>query len=330
MADITATPLRPARVRWLARIGPELVVVVAGLTAALLFPDDLGLITRINILTIFALSLALVIGQAGIGTLGQAALFGAGSYSAALWAIHVSPEPLSGLLIGALAGAGVAAASGLLILRTRGLTLIMLSVAFAQVLYEIANKAAFVTGGDDELADIPIRPVLGVFAFDFRGQVGFFYTLAVLVLVYFCLRRLVASPFGLTCRGIKADQVRMRAIGAPVFRHLLSVYTIGGAFAGIAGALSAQTTQVVGLSNLGFELSAEGLVMLTIGGVGHLAGALLGVPAFMIIRHVAATINPYHWLLVIGLLLIVTILFLPQGLYGLLEKCRTRIGGKAK
>ena len=330
MVDIAVVQRPLARTRWLEWIGPELAVVAAGLASALLFPDDLGFITRINILTIFTLSLALVIGQAGIGTLGQAAMFGAGSYSAALWAIHVSPEPLSGVLIGALVGAAIATASGVLLLRTRGLTLIMLSVAFAQVLLEIANKAASVTGGDDGLADIPVSPILGVFAFDFRGQVGFGYTLAALVLVYFCLRRVVASPFGLTCRGIRADQVRMRAVGAPVFRHLLSVYTLGGAVAGIAGALSAQTTQVVGLSSLGFELSAEGLVMLTIGGVGHLAGALLGVPAFMIIRHVAATINPYHWLLVIGLLLIVTILFLPQGLYGLVEKCRTRIGGKAK
>lgn len=316
--------------RWFARIGPEAGVVLSGLAAASLFPDDLGFITRIIILAIFTLSLALVIGQAGIGTLGQAAMFGAGSYSAALWAIHVTAEPLSGLLIGALAGAVIAAGSGLLILRTRGLTLIMLSLAVAQVLLEIANKAAFVTGGDDGLGDIPVRPIAGLFAFDFRGQVGFGYTLAVLVLVYFSLRRLVSSPFGRTCRGIRADQLRMRAIGAPVFRHLVAVYTIGGAIAGIAGALSAQTTQVVGLSNLGFELSAEGLVMLTIGGVGHLAGALIGVPAFMIIRHVAAAINPYHWLLVIGVLLIVTILFLPQGLYGLFEKLRNRFGRPAR
>ena len=321
MADITAALRVQVRSRrW--RIPPELVLAAVGLAAAWIFPDDLGFIARINILTIFALSLALVIGQAGIGTLGQAALFGAGSYGAALWALHVSSEPVSGLLVGAIAGAGVAAASGLLILRTKGLTLIMLSVAFAQVLYEIANKAAAVTGGDDGLADIPVSALLGVFAFDFRGRTGFYYTLAALVLVYFCLRRLVASPFGLTCRGIRADPMRMRAVGAPVFRHLLCVYSLGGAVAGVAGALSAQTAQVVGLNNLGFELSAEGLVMLTIGGVRHLAGALLGVPAFMIIRHVAATINPYHWLLVIGLLLIVTILFLPQGLYGLIERWR--------
>jgi branched-chain amino acid transport system permease protein len=326
MADIVTSPVRAAPARWRAVVGPELAVVVVGLAAAIVFPDDLGFITRINILAIFTLSMALVVGQAGIGTLGQAALFGAGSYAAALWALHVSAEPLSGLLVGALVGAGVAAVSGLLILRTRGLTLIMLSIAFAQVLLEIANKAAFATGGDDGLADIPVNPILGAVAFDFHGRVGFGYTLAALVVVYFCLRRLVASPFGLTCRGIKGDRLRMRAVGAPVFRHLLCVYALGGAVAGIAGALSAQTTQVVGLSNLGFELSAEGLVMLAIGGVGHLPGALLGVPAFMIVRHVTATINPYHWLLVIGVLLVVTVLFLPGGLYGIVDKWRRRAG----
>jgi branched-chain amino acid transport system permease protein len=326
MADIAASLLRTAPHRWRAAIGPELAVAAVGLLVAIVFPDDLGFITRINIMAIFVLSLALVVGQAGIGTLGQAALFGAGSYAAALWGLRVSPEPLSGLLVGGLAGSAVAGFSGLLIVRTRGLTLIMLSIAFAQVLLEIANKAAFVTGGDDGLADVPVSPLFGVMAFDFHGRVGFGYTLAVLLAAYFCLRRIVASPFGLTCRGIKGDRLRMRAVGAPVFRHLLCVYTIGGAFAGIAGALSAQTAQVVGLSNLGFELSAEGLVMLAIGGVGHLAGALLGVPAFMVVRHITATINPYHWLLVIGLLLMVTVLFLPGGLYSVAQKWRGRIG----
>lgn len=322
MADSATSPARAAPVRWRAVASPEFAVVAVGLVAAIVFPDDLGFITRINIMAIFTLSMALVVGQAGIGTMGQAAMFGSGSYATALWALHVSPEPLSGIFIGALAGAGVAAASGILMLRTRGLTFIMLSIAFAQVLLEIANKAAFVTGGDDGLADIPVNPIFGVIAFDFYGRAGFGYTLAVLVAVYFCLRRLVASPFGLTCRGIMGDRVRMRAIGAPVVRHLLCVYAVGGAVAGIAGGLSAQTTQVVGLSNLGFELSAEGLVMLAIGGVGHLAGALLGVPVFMIVRHVTATINPYHWLLVIGVLLVVTVLFLPGGLYRIVDKWR--------
>lgn len=166
--------------------------------------------------------------------------------------------------------------------------------------------------------------MFGVFAFDMRGRVGFGYTLVALVILYAFLRRVVASPFGLTCRGFKADPLRMRAIGVPVFGHLVTIYALAGAIAGIAGALSARTTQVVGLSSLAFELSAEALIMLTIGGVGQLAGEFFGVPVFMVVRHVAAAINPYHWLLAIGVLLVVTILFLPQGLYGLIERWRAR------
>lgn len=298
------------------RIPPELIVAAIGVAAAAIFSDDLGFLTRINIFAIFALSVALVIGQAGIGTLGQAAMFGVGSYAAALWSLHVHSDPTMGLLVGAAAGAITAAISGLLVLRTRGLTLIMLTVAFAQVLLEIANKAAWLTGGDDGLAEIPVAPVLAMFAFDFRGNVGFYYTLGVLVIVYFGLRRLVASPFGLICQGIKGDSTRMRAIGTPVFKHLVIVYAIGGAVAGIAGALSAQTAQVVGLGNLGFEISAEVVVMVAIGGIHQLAGALIGVPLFMIVRHIASSINPYHWLLVIGCLLIAVMLLFPKGIVG--------------
>lgn len=310
----------------LLRLAPETVLLLAGLAAAWLFPDDLGFITRINIMAVFALSLALVIGQAGIGTLGQAAMFGTGSYATALWSLHVSPDPLAGLAVAALAGAAMAALSGLLLLRTRGLTLIMLTVAFAQVLLEIVNKAAFLTGGDDGLADIPVSPLFGMFAFDFRGTVGCHYTLVALVLVYFCLRRIVSSPFGLVCRGVKGEVVRMRAIGVPVFRHMLIVYVLGGAVAGIAGGLSAQTTQVVGLGSLSFEMSAEALVMVAIGGIGYLSGALVGVPLFMIVRHVASAINPYHWLLVIGCLLIAVMLLFPKGVVGSIRELRMRGG----
>lgn len=304
------------------RTPPELIVAVVGIAAAWMFSDDLGFLTRINIFAIFALSVSLIIGQAGIGTLGQAAMFGVGSYAAALWSLRVGSDPTIGLLIGAAAGAITATLSGLLVLRTRGLTLIMLTVAFAQVLLEVANKAAWLTGGDDGLADIPVSPVLGLFAFDFRGNVGFYYTLTVLVAVYFALRRLVASPFGLICLGIKGDIVRMRAIGTPVFRHLVILYAIGGAVAGVAGALSAQTAQVVGLSSLGFENSAEVVVMVAIGGIHQLAGALIGVPLFMIVRHVASTINPYHWLLVIGCLLTAVMLLFPKGIVGSVQHWR--------
>ncbi len=308
----------------------ELALLIVGALAFFVFPDDLGLMTSIVIMTLFVLSLSLVLGQAGIPTIGHAALYGSGAYAAGLWALHVTAEPLSGLAAGGLAGAIVAALSGLLLLRTRGLTLVMLSIAFAQVLFEIANKARGVTGGDDGLSGLTVSPVLGIFRFDFYGRTGYWYSLIVLVLSYALLRRLVASPFGLTCRGIRSDKTRMLAIGGHVYGALMTVYVIGGVFAGIAGALTAQTAQVVGLNSLSFQQSADALVMLVIGGTWTLAGALVGAPVFMVVHHIASTASPYHWLVVIGLLLILTVLYLPKGLIYLipagLERLRDRQG----
>jgi branched-chain amino acid transport system permease protein len=306
--------------RLLAAAGPELSLLGLGLLAFLLFPSDLGFLTRVNIMALFVLSLAVVLGQAGIATLGQAALFGSGAYVAGLWALHVSAEPLTGLVAGASAGAAAAAVTGALLLRTHGLTFLMLSIAVAQLLFEIANKAAWLTGGDDGLSGIKISPVLGLFRFDFLGRTGYWYSLAILVVVYCVLRRVAASPFGLTCRGIRSDRTRMLAIGCPVYRHLMAVYILGGGIAGVAGALSAQTTRVVGLNSLSFELSAEGLIMLVLGGSAKLAGALIGTPLFMVVHHVASTVNPYHWLFVIGALLIVTVVALPNGMVELAER----------
>jgi branched-chain amino acid transport system permease protein len=313
----------------LTHLYPELAILAAAIAAAMLFSDDLGFLTRINITCLFALSLSLLIGQAGIPTLGQAALYGTGAYAAGLFAIHVYADPLIGLVVGALSGGLIALVSGTVILHSRGLTCLMLTVAVTQVLGEAANKAASVTGGDDGLADIPVSKILGRFEFDLSGVVSFWYTLVVLIFAFAILRMIIASPFGLTCRGIKEDRVRMTSIGTPVFHHLLAVYGLSGIIAGLAGALSAQTTQVVGLNSLGFELSADVLVMVVLGGTQGLGGALIGVPAFMVLQRTAASINPYHWLFVVGAVLILTVLFLPRGLQGFIsDVTRKVVGGR--
>lgn len=309
---------------------PELALLLLGAAGFFLLPQDLALLTRILIMGLFVLSLSLVLGQAGIATLGHAALYGSGAYAAGLWALHVTPEPISGLLAGALAGAVMAFLSGALILRTRGLTLLMLSIAVAQVLLEAANKLRGITGGDDGLSGFDVAPVLGLFGFDFLGRTGYWYALLVLVLCYGLLRVLVRAPFGRTCRGIRSDRARMAAIGCNVYGSLLSVYSVSGAFAGIAGALSAQTSQVVSLHSLSFELSAEALVMLVIGGSGRLAGALIGTPVFMLVHHYASAINPYHWLFVIGVLLIVIVLLMPRGIVQVVEAASRRFGGSGR
>lgn len=312
----------------MTRLYPELAILVAAVIAALLFSDDLGFLTRINIMCLFGLSLSLLIGQAGIPTLGQAALYGTGAYAAGLFAIHVNADPLVGLVVGAIFGGLIALISGTVILHSRGLTCLMLTVAVTQVLGEVANKAAVVTGGDDGLADIPVSKILGRFEFGLTGEVSFWYTLVVLIAAFAVLRMITASPFGLTCRGLKEDRVRMTSIGTPVFQHLLAVYSLSGMIAGVAGALSAQTAQVVGLNSLSFELSSDILVMVVVGGTQGLGGALIGVPAFMVLQRTAASINPYHWLFVVGTVLIVTVLFLPRGLQGFILDLVRKVFGR--
>lgn len=295
---------------------PELGLLLAGIAIFFIVPDDLGLATRVLIGILFALSLDLVLGYAGIVTLGHAAMFGIGAYAAGVFAVRVWGEPISGLLVGALAGAAMAWVSGKLVLRSHGLTSVMITLAVAQVLLEIASKWTRVTGGDDGLSGIQTRPLLGLFEFDFTGRTGYFYALIVLVLCFGLLRRVVASPFGLTCIGIREDRGRMSAIGSDVPRHLTMAYALGGAFAGVAGALSAQITQVVGLSSLGFNHSAEVLVMLVLGGTGRLWGAILGTAAFMLVHHLAANVDPFRWMLVIGCMLMIVVLAMPGGISG--------------
>lgn len=295
---------------------PELGLLLAGIAIFFIVPDDLGLATRVLIGILFALSLDLVLGYAGIVTLGHAAMFGIGAYAAGVFAVRVWGEPISGLLVGALAGAAMAWVSGKLVLRSHGLTSVMITLAVAQVLLEIASKWTRVTGGDDGLSGIQTLPLLGLFEFDFTGRTGYFYALVVLVLCFGLLRRVVASPFGLTCIGIREDRGRMSAIGSDVPRHLTMAYALGGAFAGVAGALSAQITQVVGLSSLGFNHSAEVLVMLVLGGTGRLWGAVLGTAAFMLVHHLAANVDPFRWMLVIGCMLMIVVLAMPGGISG--------------
>jgi len=309
----------------LQRSMPEFALLGVGIALFFAMPDDLGLATRMAIGAIFALSLDLVLGYAGIVTLGHAAMFGAGAYAAGLYALRVWAEPISGLLVGATAGAVIAWLSGRLVLRSHGLTSVMITLAVAQVLYEVASKWSSVTGGDDGLAGVQVKPLLGVFEFDFTGKTGYFYALVVLVVCLAVLRRIAASPFGLTCVGIREDRGRMAAIGSDVPSHLSRAYLLGGAVAGIAGALSAQITQVVGLNSLSFSHSAEVLVMLVLGGTGRLWGAIAGTVCFMAVHHMAAGADPFRWMLVIGTMLMGVVLFFPGGISGALVRLFARI-----
>lgn len=298
------------------------LMVLAAIVTFYVFPYNLAFTTRVVIMMIFVLSIDLIQGYTGIATLGQAALYGTGAYAAGLFAVHVSQAPLLGLAVGALAGGGIAFVSSLVLMRAEGLTQLMLTIAVAEVLREVANKFSAFTGGSDGLSGITPAPILGLWEFDFVGKVGYIYAVVVLLAVMVFLRVLTASPFGLALQGIKDSPARMRAIGTPVMRRRIAAYTISGVIAGIAGALAAQSTALVSLSVYDFQLSAEAIIMLILGGTGRLWGALIGTAIFMAVHEVAASVDPFNWLFIIGALVLAVVYAVPQGLLGLPAEMR--------
>ncbi len=310
--DIVTRAFTRHRFSWVDAL-PWLAVAAVWVFAG----DYVPLGTQVIIMIIFALSLDLAVGYGGIDTLGHAALFGTGAYAAGLFALHVSTEPITGLLVAGIAGAAIALVTGPLVLRTRGITQVMLTLAVSTVLLEIANAWKPVTGGADGLAGFRVAPVLGLFPFDLAGRTAYWYGAAVMAVTFFLCKALVNSPFGLTIRGIRENPVRMRMLGVPVRLRLLLLYTISGVFAGWAGGLSAQVTKLVGLDTLEFVLSGNALVMLILGGPGSLYGAIVGATVFVVLSDRAAAINPFHWLFALGIVLILAVRYAPAGLVGL-------------
>ncbi|RII82428.1 branched-chain amino acid ABC transporter permease [Neopusillimonas maritima] len=307
-----------ARFAWLGYV----LALVVMFALYWFLPGSLLMLTHIAIMAILVMSLDLVTGYAGLPTLGHAAMFGMGAYSAGLFAKHFSPDPLLGLLVGAGSGALIAFISGLFLVRYQGLAFLMLTIAVTLILQSLANSFQGITGGDNGLTGYDISPLLGQFNFDMFGVTGYWYSMIAMLVCYAVLRRIMRSPFGLCCVGIRENRERMAANGTRIYPHLVRLYVIAGFFAGVAGALSAQVTQVVSLDSLGFELSAEALVMLVLGGLGTLNGAIIGTTLYSVIHHYAATANPFHWLFVIGGLLMLVV-FLPKGI---LNRFMNRIG----
>ena len=273
-----------------------------------------------SLLICFALSTDLVLGYAGIVTLGQAAFFGTGAYTAGILAANGWGEPISGLIAASVTAGLVGLLSGLIILRTTGLALLMQTLIVATLLYELANKAGSWTGGDDGLQGMEVWPIFGIFRFDLFGHVAYIYCLIVLFLGWLVARLIVHSPFGRSLTGARENVARMRAIGAPVARRLLTVYAISAVLAGASGALMAQTTGFVGLTSLSLERSGNALIMLIIGGVGRLYGAFVGVPLFMIAQDRFSEIDPVYWYFWLGALMVAVVLFARGGVLGLVER----------
>ncbi len=285
-----------------------------------LLPDHLTLITQMMIMGLFAVSLDMALGYAGILTVGHAAFFGMGAYAAGLWAKHAWSEPFSGLFIAIAVCAALGYLLSYLVVRGADLTRLMITIGLCVLLGETANRLAGITGGTDGLQGIEIKPILGMFEFDLYGRTGFVYTLIVVLLAFLVVRRILSSPFGLALRGIHDSSKRMQAIGSPVQARLRLAYCFSAAIAGLAGALMAQSTQFVGIESLSINRSAEVLIILVLGGTGHLYGGLIGAFVYMLVHEKFADMNPEYWMLWIGLFLIAVVLLGGGGLMGMLRR----------
>ncbi|NGM20886.1 branched-chain amino acid ABC transporter permease [Roseomonas stagni] len=287
-------------------------------------PEQLPLLSAIAIAALFALSLDLLVGYAGFVTLGHAAFFGLGAYVAGILGQQGWGEPISGLLIAAAVAALLGLVTAPLVLRAGELAGLMVTLGLGLMLYEAANKAAFLTGGADGLQGVEIWPVFGAFRFDLWGRTAYLYSLAVLFVLFLLAQLLVRSPFGLSLRAIRENPKRAAAIGIPVKRRLAAAYVIAAAYAGVAGALLAQTTQFASLDALSFQRSAEGLLMLVLGGLGTLYGALIGAAAFTIAHHTLSEASPQFWQFWLGIALVALALLGRGGLMGALRRMTRR------
>jgi branched-chain amino acid transport system permease protein len=307
----------------------EIAFWLAPIPCYFLFPGYLVLGSQVFITSLFALSLDLILGYAGIVSLGHAAFFGIGAYTAGLLAAHGWGEPLSGLAAGGALAAAVGFLVSFLVVRGGDLARLMVTLGIGQLVYEAANKAASVTGGVDGLGGVAMGKLLGRFSFDLEGRAAWIYSFVVLLACFALARRVVASPFGLSLRGIRENGRRMPALGTPVRRRLVAVFALSAGLAGVAGALLAQTTQFVGLEVLGFTRSAELLIILVLGGTGRLYGALVGAPLFMLAQNYLSGIDPAYWQFWLGLLLVAAVLFGRGGIMGMADRLRARLPRRA-
>jgi branched-chain amino acid transport system permease protein len=291
--------------RWRAA---EILFWIAAAASIPLLTEHHLVLTEIAIIALFAVSLDLILGYAGIASLGHAAFFGFGAYAAGLFAIHINNDPLLGLVVAAFAAAVLGYATSFLVLRGADLTRLMVTLGVALVLGEIANKASKLTGGADGLQGVFMAPILGRFEFDLFGHVGYVYCLAVFFVMFVFARRLVVSPFGLSLLAIRDNSLRARAIGIPVNSRLSAIYTISAAIAGVAGGLLAQTAQFVSIDVLALHRSADVLLMLVIGGTGYLYGGIVGAIVFKVLQEVISVWTPQYWTFWIGAILVAIVL----------------------
>ncbi len=333
MAASDPTPMRERAAEYLLRRhrfrAYEALPWLIAIAAFFVFPDRMTFGSQVLIMIMFALSLDLILGYAGIVTLGHAAFFGVGAYVVGLGAARLGyTEPISGLVAAALISALVGFITGWFLLRYRGLTLLMLTLATAIMFQEAGNLRSDISGGYDGLPGLVFQPLLGKFEYDLYGHTNYVYALVVLAVMFYFVRRITYSPFGQALTGIRENVRRMHAIGSPVHLRLVTVYTIAAGIAGVAGALFTQTNAYVTLTVFDFENSAKVMVMLILGGTGRLYGAFAGAAVYMLLEDHLSKLSPTFWQFGIGLLLVLAVLFARRGILGLFEDASAYIAKK--
>jgi branched-chain amino acid transport system permease protein len=300
---MTQAAMTQSRMRWW-----EPLLWLVAFAAPLAFPNMTLIVNEIAIVALFAMSLDLVLGYSGIVSLGHAAFFGFGAYTAALFCKHVSPDPHLGLLVSMAATAVLGFAASFTVLRGTDLTRLMVTLGLALILLELANKLDWLTGGTDGIQGLMFSPLLGKFEFDLSGRTAVYYSLVVLLVLFLIARRIVNSPFGATLEAIRDNRLRAMAIGIPVHARLIAVYTIAAAMAGAAGALFTQTSGFSSLDVFEFHRSADLMLMVVIGGTGWLYGGLLGAVVFKLLQDFLSSQTPQYWTFWLGLFLVVLVL----------------------
>lgn len=286
----------------------EPVFWLLALASPFLLSSHALIINEIAIVALFAVSLDLILGYGGIVSLGHAAFFGMGAYTAALFAKLVMPDPLVGLAVAIGVSTVLGAVCSLTILRGSDLTRLMVTLGVALLLFELANKFSEITGGADGLQGVVMAPVLGRFEFDLYGRTAACYSLVVLLVLFVLARRLAKSSFGATLMAIRDNRLRAMAIGIPVASRLAVIYAVAAGVAGAAGALLAQTTGFASLDVFAFDRSADVMLLLVIGGTGWLYGGVAGAIVFKLLQDWISSITPQYWTFWIGLFLVILML----------------------
>ena len=286
----------------------------------------LGLVAEVLIFAIFAMSLDLLIGYTGMISFGHAAFFGLSAYAVVTLGVHLGVNGWIGMLAGVVLSALGALIIGFFCIRVTGIPFLMLTMAFSQLLFSVSVKWRDVTGGTDGIGGFQ-RPDLFGWSLDER-MVLYYVTAAGFLFAFWFLRKLIASPLGSIFIGIRENELRMRTIGYPVQRYKLIAFVIGGAVAGLGGALYAFFNGFVSSDILHWALSGDAIVMVILGGTGTIVGPVIGAAVFLLLKNFVSSHHEY-WMMWVGIAFILCVMFLREGIWGALVRYLPRwLGGR--